>query len=95
MRERGLGSHIYVYTGTLASADDIILTSETKLQMMVQVGVFADLNNRDRLKIHPQKTSVNLFNYPEAEAKLLRYEMPWKINGCPVSVTDSFVYLGV
>ena len=61
MKERCLGTSIGpVYTGTLAAADDIIMTSHSELEMRVQIATITHLNNKDKLKIHPTKTSVNI-----------------------------------
>lgn len=96
MKDRGLGSYIgAIYTGTLAAADDIILTAETEQEMMVQIGVIAELNNKDRLRIHPQKTSVNLFNFPKYEVEAIKDIQPFSINSCPVPVNQTFTHLGI
>ena len=53
------------------------------------------MNNRDRLSIHPQKTTVNLFNFPKPETNFLTSKQPWSINGTPIPVGHCFTHLGI
>ena len=96
MKEHSHGTHIgTIYTGTLACADDIVMTTTTPQEMTSQLGLMVHLNNRDRLSIHPQKTTVNLFNFPKPETNFLTSEQPWSINETPVPVGHCFTHLGI
>ena len=96
LKEKDLGTHIGpIYTGTLACADDVVLTTHSILQMKILLGLMAELNNRDRLKIHPLKTSISIFNLPKPLVEHLSEQSPWAVNGEPTPVRPEFTHLGI
>ena len=96
MADLDLGTNIgSTYTGTLACADDVLMTAWDQHVASDQLGMITFLNNRDRLPIHPQKTQISIFQTPQIELQHLQESEPWNINGTPIPVGKQFVHLGI
>lgn len=81
------------FTGMLACANDVLLSIWSVEDMLVQMGMAINLNNRDRLQVNPLKTSISVFGMSQSELDHLKSEQPWTINGEPVPVGTDFTHL--
>ena len=61
------GTHIGdTHIGIITCADDVVLLADSIEALQFQVELFTELANMERMKIHPQKTSISIrdgFNY--------------------------------
>ena len=90
MKTTNHGTHIgSTITGTMACANNIILTAWSETEMM---NFFA---NQDRLKIHPVKTCVSVFSITQTEMVHLQTAKIWNINKESVPVGREFTHLGI
>ena len=96
MAELGLGCHIgSIYVGTLACADDVLLSAWSEMGLAEQLTMMSFFANKDRLTIHPQKTGISVFQISKAELEHLKKKQPWLVNGEGVPVGNEFTHLGV
>ena len=96
MAKHGLGCHIgSIYVGTLACADDVMLSAWTEKDLAEQLSMMSFFANKDRLTIHPQKTCISVFQISKAELDHLKENQPWLVNGDGIPVGSEFTHLGV
>ena len=91
-----VGLHIGTcYIGIITCADDVILlaTDEDSLQFMVKL--VNELMNKERMKIHPQKSSISILGITDTEMEFFKEVQPWQINGIPLPITPTFTHLGI
>ena len=81
--------------GTLACADDVVFIAPSEFELQQQIQMFNYFTNKDRFKIHPQKSYVSVFNPNQSEFEHYQSTQPWKINGAPASVSHEFTHLGI
>ena len=80
----GHGTHIgSTYIGTIACADNVLLTVGSEQELKVQLDLMNTFTNPDRLKLHPQKTCVHACGIIQTEMEHLGSLHPWAINGEP------------
>ena len=57
------GKHIGdIHIGIITCANDVLLLSDTMESFQFQIELFTELTNRERMQIHPTKTSVSIMN---------------------------------
>ena len=90
------GIHIgRTYVGVLACADDLILASNSLDELQHQISLINIYANKQRLVIHPEKSSVSIRGIKKAEMSFIQEIKPWAINNRPMTIANQFTHLGV
>ena len=77
-------------------ADDMIISSTSKLQLQCLLNLAAEYANEEHYNIHPQKTTIVPFNLQSSEqAQNLQDETPWSINDKAIPVEKEVTHLGI
>ena len=81
--------------GSITCANNVLLLSDTMESLQFQIELFTDLANRERMQIHPTKTSVSIMGITQSEIQHLQEVYPFAINSVPIPITSEFTHLGV
>lgn len=83
------------YVGVITCADDVILLANTEEALQFQLMLVNDILNKERMKIHPQKSSISIMGLTDSEMEYLKEVKPWRINGTPLNIKNGFTHLGI
>ena len=90
------GTHIGdIHIGIITCADDVIMLADSAEALLYQIELFIQTTNRERMIVHPTKTSVSVMGITESELQHLQDVQPFNINGVPIPIKSDFTHLGV
>ena len=78
----------------ITCADDVVIASNKLDDMLELIGLMNNMVNKERMIIHPQKSTVSILGEKKEVAKI-KEEQPFVINQKPLTIQQNFIQLGV